>query len=123
AVGNPVGGTVSISGGNVLFTPTTNYNGPAGFDYTVEDNGTTNGAPDPKSSGTATASFTITPVNDAPTAVNDALPNIAEDSGPRLIVAGTLTGNDSKGGPDEIGQTLTIKTVGNAEGGTVAIVG
>ena len=54
-VSNPVGGTVSIVNGNVVFTPTPNYNGPQSFDYTVQDNGTTNGLPDPKTSGTATA--------------------------------------------------------------------
>ena len=52
----------------MLFTPTADYNGPASFQYTVEDNGTTNGVADPKTSGPATASFTITEVNDAPTA-------------------------------------------------------
>jgi hypothetical protein len=121
-VGNAVGGTVSIGGGNVLFTPTADYNGPASFQYTVEDNGTTNGVADPLSSGIATVSFTITEVNDAPTAVNDTLTNVAEDSGPRTIPFATLTGNDSKGPANESGQTLTVKTVGNAIGGTVSIV-
>ena len=122
-VSNPVGGTVSILAGNVLFTPTANYNGPASFDYTVEDNGTTNGVADPLTSGTATASFTITEVNDAPTAVNDPLGNIAEDSGERLIPFATLTSNDSEGPPNESGQTLIVKTVSDAVGGTVSIVG
>jgi hypothetical protein len=121
-VSNPVGGTVSISGGNVLFTPTTNYNGPASFDYTVEDNGTTNGAADPKSGATVTANFTITEVNDAPTAINDTLSNVAEDSGQRTIPFSTLTTNDSKGPANESGQTLIVKTVSNPVGGTVSIV-
>src|SRR5207249_965886 len=34
------------------------------------DNGTTNGSPDPKCSGTATVSITVTPVNDPPVANN-----------------------------------------------------
>ena len=122
-VSNPVGGTVSILGGNVLFTPTADYNGPASFQYTVEDNGTTNGVADPLTSGTATASFTITEVNDAPTAVNDPLGNVAEDSGERTIPFASLTTNDSTGPANESGQTLIVKTVSNPVGGTVSIVG
>src|SRR5258705_419615 len=51
----------------VLFrsTPTANFNGPASFDYTIQDNGTTNGAADFKTDG-GTATFTVTEVNDAP---------------------------------------------------------
>ncbi len=55
----------------MIFTPTPNYNGPASFDYTVEDNGTTNGVADPKSD-IGSVSFTITAVNDNPTANDDA---------------------------------------------------
>src|SRR5439155_25994162 len=65
-VSSPVGGSVSISGTNVIFNPALNYNGLATFVYTVRDDGTTNGVADWKTA-TATASFTITPVNDAPT--------------------------------------------------------
>ncbi|MBM3151129.1 MAG: tandem-95 repeat protein [Chloroflexi bacterium] len=65
-VSNPVGGTVSINGTNAEFIPTDNYNGPAGFDYIVQDDGTTGGLPDPLTDSGA-ASFTITPVNDLPT--------------------------------------------------------
>src|SRR3989442_13402472 len=36
------------------------------FTYKTCDNGTTNGSPDPKCSGTATVSITVTPVNDPP---------------------------------------------------------
>ena len=122
-VSNAVGGTVSILGGNVVFTPTADYNGPASFDYTVEDNGTTNGVADPKTSAPASVSFTITEVNDAPTAVNDTLSSIAEDSGPRPIPFATLTANDSPGPANESGQTLVVKTVSNAVGGTVSILG
>ena len=78
---------------------------------------------DPKTSGPAIASFHITEVNDAPTAVNDTLPSVAEDSGPRTIPFADLTANDSKGPANESGQTLIVKTVSNAVGGTVSIVG
>ena len=60
----------SLVAGTVIFTPAADFNGPASFNYTVQDNGTTNGAADPKT-GTGTVNVTITEVNDAPTAVDD----------------------------------------------------
>src|SRR6185369_15170951 len=48
SVGNAVGGTVTLSGGTALFTPTPGFSGTASFTYTVSDNGTTNGSPDPR---------------------------------------------------------------------------
>jgi hypothetical protein len=65
-VSNPVGGTVAIIGTDVIFTPSLNYLGPASFTYTLQDNGTSNGIADPKTS-TARATFTLTNSNDAPT--------------------------------------------------------
>src|SRR3989454_1098461 len=41
------------------------------FTYKTCDNGTTNGSPDAKCSGTVTVSITVTPVNDPPVANND----------------------------------------------------
>ncbi len=66
AVSNSVGGTVSLVGGHVEFTPAANFNGVASFDYTVQDDGTTNGAPDTKTD-IGQASFAVTAINDAPT--------------------------------------------------------
>lgn len=43
-------GTVSLSGGQITYTPEPNYTGAAAFDYQVCDNGTTNGAADAKCS-------------------------------------------------------------------------
>jgi hypothetical protein len=63
------GGTVAIVGGHIEFTPTANFFGTAGFDYTVTDNGTTNGVAAPLSA-TAHASFAVTSVNDAPALAN-----------------------------------------------------
>ena len=55
-------GSVTLVGGNVVFTPTANYNGPASFTYTVSDgNGGTS---------TATVNLTIGSVNDAPSGTN-----------------------------------------------------
>lgn len=119
---NSVGGTVSLSGANVLFTPTNNYNGAASFTYTVQDNGTTAGAPDPKTA-TVGVSFTITEVNDPPVAANDSLTSIAEDSGARTISIASLLANDSVGPANESSQTLTLISVNTPVGGTVNISG
>ncbi len=122
AVSSPMGGTVVINGSNVEFTPTADFNGAASFTYTLQDNGTTNGAADFKTS-TANVNFTITEVNDAPTGMNDALSSVAEDSGVRTISFASLLGNDSKGPANEITQSLTITAVSSPVGGTVAING
>jgi hypothetical protein len=122
AVSNVIGGSASVSGGNVLFTPTANFNGAASFDYTVTDNGTTNGVPD-SLTATATASFTVAEVNDAPSATNDALGAVAEDSGQRTILGSSLTGNDSAGPDSESAQTLTVTGVSNVIGGSASVSG
>lgn len=122
AVGSPVGGTVTIVSGNVVFSPTPNYNGPASFTYTITDNGQTNGVNDFKTDS-ATVSFTITEVNDTPTAVNASLATIAEDAPPITIPFATLLTGATAGPANENGQTLTISNVSSPVGGTVAIVG
>ncbi|QAY77378.1 tandem-95 repeat protein [Sphingosinicella sp. BN140058] len=57
-VSNFVGGAATVTAGVVTFTPTSNFVGAASFDYTISD-GFGNTA-------TATASLTVTAVNDAP---------------------------------------------------------
>ncbi len=122
AAGSAVGGTVAVVGGNVQFTPTADYNGPASFTYTVTDNGTTNGVADPKSA-TATVTFTITEVNDAPTASNQTLANVAEDTATVTVPFATLLTGATAGPANENTQTLTISAVSAPVGGTVAIQG
>ncbi|WP_461076647.1 Ig-like domain-containing protein [Spirosoma flavus] len=104
------GGTVTLTGGVVRFTPAANFNGTATFTYTISDG---NG-------GTATASVTITvtPVNDPPTANNDAV-SVNQNSG--ATVVNVLT-NDSSA-PDT-GEALTVTSVTQpATGGTVTLTG
>jgi hypothetical protein len=60
AVGGAVNGTVSLTNGVVTFTPAPQFTGTAGFTYTIEDDGTTGGQPDPKSA-TGTVTVTVTP--------------------------------------------------------------
>lgn len=124
SVGNAVGGTVLINGsGNVVFTPAADFNGSASFTYTVQDNGQTNGTNDFKTSNAATVSFTITEVNDVPTAGNITVADIAEDSGTYVIPIATILAGVSPGPANESGQTLTLNSVLAPNGGTVAIVG
>jgi hypothetical protein len=111
SVSNPVGGTVVRNGdGSVTFTPAANFNGAASFDYVVND-GT------PGSNDTGHVTFSVTPVNDAPSAADDALSSVAEDSGARNIAASALLGNDTAA-PDS-NETLVIASVSNPIGGTV----
>ena len=99
-VSNPVGGSVVLNGdGSVTFTPAANFNGAASFDYVVND-GT------PGNDDTGHVTFSVTPVSDAPpTAGDDALSAVAEDSGARIIAAAALLANDSAA-PDT-GETLS----------------
>jgi len=84
-VSNPVGGTVEIVDGHIEFTPGPNYNGTASFQYTVRDNGTTNGVADPKTS-TGTVSFTVAPAADAPQ-VTDATTLEDQQSSSGLVIS------------------------------------
>ncbi|WP_459592941.1 tandem-95 repeat protein, partial [Bradyrhizobium diazoefficiens] len=64
------GSLIDHGDGTWSYTPASNDDTAVSFSYTITDNGTTNGLPDPKSvAGSAT--LDITPVNDAPAAVND----------------------------------------------------
>src|SRR5439155_7965189 len=101
------GRTVSIEGHSVPTRRSSDLNGIAGFDYTVTDNGTTNGASDPKSD-IGHASFNITEVNDPPVAVDDSLAAVAEDSGMRVITFAELVCNEDKVNSNNVGQTHGI---------------
>jgi VCBS repeat-containing protein len=89
----PTHGSVAGTGPNVTYTPAANYNGADSFTFTVND-GTSDSAP-------ATVSITVTPVNDAPTAVNDSY-TATEDTTLTVAAPGVLL-NDS----DVDGDTLT----------------
>jgi hypothetical protein len=81
------GGTFMYDGaGNVTFTPNLNFNGTASTQYQVCDNGT----PLPAQCDLATITVTVTPVNDAPTALDDAA-TTPED----IPVTFSLTNNDT----------------------------
>ncbi len=107
AVSNATNGAVALAGGSIAFTPSTNFSGVAGFDYTVSD-------------GTLTAvghvTITVTPLNDAPIAVTDLVAG-SEDV-PVILTAATLLANDT----DAEGDALTLVAVGNPTNGAVSFV-
>ena len=119
SVGTANNGTVALASGTITFTPDADFNGTATFEYTITDNGTTNGAADPKSA-TATVTVPVSEVNAAPVA-NDDTASTTEDAG-TTIAAATLLANDTAG-PNEAAQTLTIIGVANATNGTVSLSG
>ncbi len=104
------GGTVSLIDGIVRFTPTANFNGTSVFTYRV------NGPDGIQQDSTVTV--TVTPVNDPPTAVDNAF-NVNRDSTGNTL---DLLGNDLIA-PDS-GESLRITAVGTtSNGGSVIISG
>ena len=104
-------GTVSISNGQVIYTPTSGYVGTDTFTYTVTSGGKTE-----------TATVTLTLVNDAPQVGLGKTGSTAEDT--------TLTNGENllTGASDLNGDALTVKsfTVGNttwAAGQTATLAG
>ena len=95
-------GSVVISGSNLVYTPSANFNGSDSFTYTIND-GT--GLTD-----TATVSVTVTAVNDNPVA-NDDSATTEED----VAVTISLVANDT----DIDGDSLSIESVSTASNGSV----
>src|SRR5437773_1105759 len=88
------------------------------FTYKACDNGTTNGSPDGKCSGTATVSITVTPVNDAPAASNDSA-TVAEGGTVTVLdsTAASVLANDT----DAEGNTLTATKLSDPAHGSVTL--
>jgi VCBS repeat-containing protein len=85
-VSGPAHGTATVNAnGTFNYTPTANYNGLDAFTYKVCD---ADG-----DCSTATVNITVTPVDDAPVAVNDAF-TTPED----VAINGTVAGNDTPSG-------------------------
>jgi uncharacterized repeat protein (TIGR01451 family)/uncharacterized protein (TIGR03382 family) len=102
------GGSVTLQGNEVRFTPAANFNGTVAFTYTVSDG---NGGTD-----TATVTVTVTPLNDPPMGVADTY-SVPAGSGPRTL---DVLAND-KSTPDT-GEVLTVTAVTQpTQGGTVSV--
>ena len=110
-MGELTGGTVSIAGANILFTPATNFNGTARFIYTIQDNGKTDGTNDFKTAE-GIVRFEVTAVNDRPIAEDQVL--AVDEDGSVLIM---LTGLD---GDPVANQTLTFAITAGPGHGTVS---
>ena len=103
-----------IAAGRLVFAPALNGNGApyASFTFSVQDTaGAFDAAPN-------TLTLSVTPVNDAPVAVNDTVASTDEDT-PAVISQASLLLNDT----DADGNTLTIASVQGAIGGTVSLSG
>lgn len=91
------GGTVSLVGATITYTPPSNFNGADTFGYTVSDGSRTD---------TATVTVTVTPVNDAPVIVEALIPDQSVNEG----VAYTFTASATDA--DLPAQTLTFTVTG-----------
>ncbi|MDO0972854.1 Ig-like domain-containing protein [Mycolicibacterium frederiksbergense] len=104
-VNGPAHGSLSFDGnGAFVYTPAANYTGTDSFTYTATDGVGT--------SSVARVSITVTPVNDAPVAVNDTF-TANEDS----VLTGSVLSNDT----DIDGNTLTATTVIGPSHGTLVL--
>ena len=84
-VSGPAHGTLSGTAPNLVYTPGLNYNGPDSFTFVVSD-GT--------DSDTGTVDLTVTPVNDAPAAIPQALAT-AEDTALGIVLTATDVDGDA----------------------------
>ena len=100
------------NGATVTYTPSANFNGTTVINYTITDDGTTNGSND-FLTATATLTVTVTEANDAPVAVADTA-TIAEDA---TATSFTVLGNDT----DTESGTLTVSRL-SASGDTSGTV-
>lgn len=105
-VGSPANGTTSTNGSTATYTPKADFNGSDSFSYTVSD--------DAGGSATATVSITVSPVNDAPTAVND-----SASVGKNGTVTINVLANDS----DKEGSPLSLVSAGSTNKGNASVSG
>ncbi len=106
--GTPTGGTISIQNdGNFAFTPDSDFNGTASFQFTVSDGTATSAA--------AMVTIDVSAVNDAPVAVDDAY---TTDEDNTLVVASPgVLANDS----DVDSSNLTALLVDGPQHGSVTL--
>lgn len=90
----------------MTYTPKADFNGSDNFSYTVSD-----GA---GGSATATVSISVSPVNDAPTAINDSA---------SVATNGTVTIHVLANDSDKEGSPLSLVSVGSANKGSISISG
>ncbi|QKS29606.1 MAG: tandem-95 repeat protein [Candidatus Accumulibacter similis] len=107
-VSGPQHGTLNVgSDGGFTYLPDADYSGPDSFSYLAHD-----GQAD---SNVATVTLTVTPVNDAPVATDDAF-TLSEDTPISVLPSGVLA-NDS----DIDSATLTAALVSGPQHGTLTL--
>jgi endonuclease G len=107
-------GSVVLANGVVTYTPDANFNGPAGFEYQVCDNGNTNGLPDSKCA-TGVVNVTVNPVNDAPAANSQSV-----STNSNTPVGITVTGSDLETAADNLVFEVTVSPAHGSLSGTGA---
>jgi large repetitive protein len=104
-------GTVTLVGGQLVFTPTPGYTGPATFDYTVED---PSGVP-----ATASVTVNVGQANQPPVAQPDT--NATDENTPLTVAAanGVIQSGTAPGGVDSDpnGDSLSVSAVNGVAGG------
>ncbi|MGJ8687482.1 MAG: beta strand repeat-containing protein, partial [Spongiibacteraceae bacterium] len=106
---NPSNGSLSLnSNGSFTYTPDADFNGSDSFTYTIAD---ADGDTD-----TATVNINVTPVDDAPDAVDNSH-TVAED-GTLTVAAPGVLGNDDIGGD---GGTLAVTSNTNPSNGSLSL--
>ena len=108
AVGDATNGLVALDGSTVIYRHDGSETKTGSFTYTVTD-----GA----ESATASVTITVSPVNDPPIGVDDAL--AVQEGGTVSVQAIELLANDT----DAEGDTLSITAVGDANNGLVTLDG
>ncbi|WP_217564087.1 VCBS domain-containing protein, partial [Vibrio cholerae] len=82
-------GSVTLSNGQLIFTPAPDFNGDISFDYTITDG---------VNSSTGGVTGTVTPVNDAAVIAGDDIGAVTEDASPDVLTdTGVLTVTDVDG--------------------------
>jgi hypothetical protein len=102
-VSGPAHGTLALGAdGSLNYVPSADFNGSDSFTYAATDSA--------GDSATATATITVSPVNDKPTAGNDAF-TTNEDTTLTVDAAGGLLANDSDVDGDPLTPTVTLQPV------------
>ncbi|TKI71464.1 hypothetical protein FC756_05525 [Lysinibacillus mangiferihumi] len=111
--------TIAEGDSGLKFTPTQYLNSVANdvfsFDVAAALDTTDSGL-----SNTAQATISVSEVNDEPIATDDTL-SVKENAKAKIITFAELLANDKAGPENENNQKLSVKSVDNAVGGTVAI--
>ncbi len=105
-VSNPINGTVVMNSGTVTFTPTTDFTGMAGYDYTLSDGALT---------ATGHVTVTVNFINTPPIAVDDAY--VTAKNQVLTVSAPGVLGNDH----DPNGTPITTYLVTNPDKGTLSL--